>query len=141
MTNWVPGHRRVPPGLGITKRLTKNIANFNAWSFMGVIFRIPEEVAQEESGAKNSSYLPEAGDSIQFALRWHGSKGFMIALTSLTEQELDQFEQFVTFGVAKARPIVRERDKVAREAVKNGNYDYHRSQRQDPKLLIKAGEE
>lgn len=134
---WSPGHRRVPPGLGVKKRLTKNIANLNAWGFIGVVYRLSEE----DSALPNSNYSPEAGDGIQMALRWAGSKGFQVDLSNLTERELDKFKEFVCFGVEKARPISRERDKTAREAVDNGNYDYHRSQRQDPNLLIKPGEE
>lgn len=52
-----------------------------------------------------------------------GAKSYTINLTGMTEVELQLFREALLIGVEIALPIVRERDKLAKEALDDGDPD------------------
>lgn len=64
-----------------------------------------------------------------------------LRLTSLTEKELDLLEKFLKLAFDLARPIVKERDRVAREAAESGDVSFGRTWRQEPQFVIRDNTE
>lgn len=66
-----------------------------------------------------------------------GKPPFRIGLASLTEEELDLFEEFILMALKMARPVVQVRDRIAREAFEDGDDSFSRIYRQQPKLIVR----
>lgn len=62
----------------------------------------------------------------------HGRTGTRFSLTTLTEEELDAFGDFIQRSIEIARPIVQNRDRIAKEAMENGDDTFIRVYRAVP---------
>lgn len=69
------------------------------------------------------------------------SRGIYFDLTSMTGAELDAFEKLITTAVGWARPIVKERDRRAQEALDRGDDSFPRVYRPIPQLIFRKGHE
>lgn len=131
MAAWTPGFRRTPPGQSRKVR-DHVIAVFATYrQKIGVYTNPPsKEVSDVEDDTPN-----EPGENIVISFD-NGYKKYGINLSDFTEEELLAWWQAVGVAVSWALPIVKNRDRVAREAAENGNDIFYRRHRPAPKLSI-----
>lgn len=81
----------------------------------------------------------EVGEDIFLAIM-RGSTTTNISLTNLTHTELDAMREFFLIAFANAQGIVKERDRLAKEGLENGDDSFVRLYRTVPTILIREGE-
>lgn len=84
-----------------------------------------------ENGPNVVLYVPRTGSRIPLIMN----------ITALTIEELDAMEAFFKLIFDEARPIVVERDRVAREAFDSGDDSFARVYRQLPQFIIRSRSE
>lgn len=86
---------------------------------------------------------PENADQVGTDIRLHiprpGMRDVTLNLTAMTVEELDAFEQFITLILQTARPVCEERDKVAQDALDQGDDSHGRVYRQAPQFIVRSG--
>lgn len=90
-------------------------------------------------GEKISSYTGEYGEDVSISL-YGKSVRFQLPLTTLTSEELAACKQIFDMAFANAQPIVAERDRIAQEALDEGDDSYSRIYRAVPTLLVREGQ-
>lgn len=59
------------------------------------------------------------------------------AITSCTAAELAHYKEFINMAIEMAEPIVAERDKIAAEAMEEGDDSYGRVYRQPSRIVVR----
>jgi hypothetical protein len=105
-------------------------------------FVIRQYLPQDEKDEEMRAYAEEnqVGPTVQLqlALTWL-RRPISLNLTSLTEPELDAMRTIINLAFDLALPVVRDRDKVAKDAQKAGDDSFARVYRQIPVLVIREG--
>lgn len=140
MTTWTPGPRRVPSSLKRKKIHESPIAVAAIEQLMCVAYEC-DPTAVAEVLRQPLEFTQEQGQSILLSLRWLTTSGILVNLSNMSETELDTLKTFVNWAIEKARPSVKERDAAAREAETRGDYQYARSNRNDPRISFSPGQE
>lgn len=97
------------------------------------------EQRKEHYGDKVGS---EVGDSVTLTQYVPGrNRPLTWDLTGMTTEELEATRKFFDFLFDLADPIVRERDKVANEALAEGDDSYSRVYRESPTLVVRERQE
>lgn len=133
MAAWKPGHRRPPAGQN--GRFGKNVfmlASIDQLRFMATAN--DPNIKPYDDGQLDDGLTPDTyGKDIVLMLRSDQGRAVLpVALTSMTAEELNAFEEFMTTAIAAAKPIVTRRDEIAEEAAASGNDSYFRRHRQSP---------
>jgi len=82
---------------------------------------------------------PDSGPTIRLYVPRPNARDFSLNITALTEEELLAFEEFMAFLFELAKPVVRERDRIASEALADGDDSYTRVYRQAPQFVVRQG--
>lgn len=131
---WAPGYRRVPAGQ--RQRFGKNIfmiANLERLRFMAAVFDPAAGEAYDENELDDGLTRDDHGKDIVLMLKREDNRAVLpIPLTSLTEEELDALQTFMNETIAAARPVVQQRDAIAKEAAERGEDTYFRRHRSGP---------
>jgi len=138
---WTPGHRRVPPGLRAQGFHRRVIASAYFGTLQAAIYGPDEKEVEETPHVETNSWGSEKGPTILLSVRHVNKTGLLIDLGQLTAAELEVFEKIVNLAIEKARPVAAARDAIAREAEENGDYSFARSNRSDPRLVVKPRQE
>jgi hypothetical protein len=131
MAAWTPGFRRPPPGQ--VKKFGDHMVAFLTLHRQTVrVMRNPPFIAKTDVIDDTPN---EDGDEIILSFD-NGHKKYGLNLSGYTEEELLLFKQILEIALKTAMPIVRDRDRVAREAAENGNDIFYRRHRGTPNLSI-----
>lgn len=134
----MPSHREYTPGSRSQRyrklqrgEYTKERA---AWvnTFLGqaVLFVYPE-------GHVIAEATKEPGPTVKVLIPRHKGPTVHWDLTALTMEELDMLREFFRVAFDTAEPIVRERDRMAQDALAEGNDSFSRVYRQVPQLVVR----
>lgn len=82
---------------------------------------------------KDKYHYDEDTPPVRIEFRVPGRRSSMlISLTNMTSVELDKFEEFMLHAINRARPIVKDLDRIAQEAYENGDDGFERLYRPLP---------
>ena len=85
--------------------------------------------------------VKEEGPTVRILMPSHRGPTVVWDLTYLTEGELDKLREFFELAFTTAAPIVRERDRIADEALARGDDSFSRSYRRVPQLVVRPRQE
>ena len=77
----------------------------------------------------------EPGERTMSFMMVQGGRNMTISMEMLTEPELDLMKDFLTRIIERVRPEVQLRDRIAKEALENGDTSYTRNYRAVPELV------
>lgn len=83
----------------------------------------------------------ESGPTVRVLMPQHRRPTVMWDLTFLTEDELNKLREFFELAFNTAAPIVRERDRIANEALKRGDTSFARVYRRVPQMVVRPRQE
>lgn len=131
---WNPGHRPGPPKQkkmsNIIRLASAELERISV--FIGKFRYTDADIAR----VTNMGLTPEMNEE-NILLTIKRDENFVsINLAALTTEELNIFEQSVQCALELARPVVLERDRVAREAYENGDGTYRRLHRGSPVFSV-----
>ncbi len=128
---WTPGHRRVPPGL----RRTVSEHMIALASLEKISIKVFGNKPTAPKTDLEEDIPVEVGEDIILAMDRNNSK-LVVNLSSLTTAELEAFSQIVNLAIEDARIVVKDRDRIAEEAMASGDAIFYRSLRGDPKVTV-----
>lgn len=130
---WVPGRRPSGRRRGYGKFPIKRllVADINRVNVTVGEFDISDESVQ---AITDRGLTPELNERDQLVTLTRDDAMISINLTRFREDELDIFEEAIRYAIDRARPVVQERDRVAREAYAHGDGTYERLHRGTPKI-------
>lgn len=106
------------------------------------ISQYDEMVDGEEEGERIRNPM-RPGSAVAAHFRDNFTRKIMkFILTNMTEKELDAFSDIFKHAIELARPVVRERDRIAWEAYESGDDDHHeRVYRSPPAKVVRKRKE
>lgn len=123
-----PGHRNRPQARGDGK-LSEGRAAWVKAAFGQLVLMVEAEPDH-----------PNLGPSVMLTYPRPSGRPVTINLTALTEEELDAMQQFFDLLFQTARPVIRLRDKVAKDALAQGDDSHARVYRQAPQFVVRSRE-
>lgn len=97
---------------------------------------------KEDPDFEQKAAKSEKGDNVLLFVTVPGRRNPLTwNISAMTSEELEAARKFFNHLFDLADPIVRERDKVAKDAYDKGDDSYTRSYRQLPQLVIRQGQE
>lgn len=98
------------------------------------------EVRDTSVPTEEQEALPELGMSVSLLISSQFEhRNIKLIPTNLTGDELDALEKVLLHAIALARPTVELRDKLAEEALKNGDDSNERIYRGVPTFVVRPG--
>lgn len=103
------------------------------------ISQYEEMVEDEETGEKYRNPMRPGSAVVAHFKTNFGNKALIkFILTNMTAEELEAFQYIFNHAVELARPVVEERDRIAREALESGADDHHeRVYRSPPTRIVR----
>lgn len=130
---WVPGRRPSSRRRTYSKFPIRRlvVADINRVNVTVGEFDLSDENVQ---AVTEKGLTPELNERDQLITLSRDDATISINLTRFREDELDIFEEVISYAIKRARPVVQERDRVAREAYARGDGTYERLHRGTPKI-------
>jgi hypothetical protein len=125
---WQPGHKR--PHVKYDGKLSKDRYAWLEVNFGKMVLSVDEDADDATEGYPTCFLVYQVARS----------RNLIHNMTALTEEELEAWKTFVDMVYEKALPVVRERDRLAAEAMEQGDDSYARSFRRDPILIVRNPE-
>jgi hypothetical protein len=115
-----------------------------AWVRTGVaqfvMLKFDNQAPPDEDDEDDETELTnEVGNDLFLMVPQPRGKPLMLNFTAMTEIELRKTRQFFDLLFTLAEPIVKDRDKVANNALANGDDSYARIYRPVPDFIIRPG--
>lgn len=99
--------------------------------FVLMYYATPEETEDSEKVES------EPGPTLRLMLPQQRGRSIMFNLTALTHEELVKLKELFDIMFSIAEPIVKQRDKAARDAFDRGDDSFIRSYRQVPLMVVR----
>ena len=143
---WRPGSQR---GAALRRTAMARLGdNRFMWLKTGIgqfiAYRYEKSKAQLEAEAEVGEDLEAAPDDPEYGPSYvlvlpRGRGTMKYNFTSMTEEELNLTRQFFNELFDLAEPIIKHRDKVAKDAAEAGDDTYVRNYRQAPQFIVRKG--